>query len=202
MNVALRQKCVKGNALSKRGYCCNLSVGVALNVRSTTNKMCTKNNTHINVARTSNNRVIMACNLWWYWQCQRLNVATSVHEEWSRWSDLVQWPPTMLVKLCALATRAFRSQHYDCNGFTKHTTPRKIESMEFVAPKQKPLLRGEKKLNVSWKVVASHRTVSISESINRSNHVCSLTLSERMLCKCVMFIWSWALLWEYKRNFP
>jgi len=42
---------------------CNLSVGVALNVRFTTNGMCVKNNTHIYVARTSNNRVIAACDL-------------------------------------------------------------------------------------------------------------------------------------------
>ena len=41
-----------------RGCCCNLSVGVALNARITTNGMCAKNNTHIHVARTSNNRVI------------------------------------------------------------------------------------------------------------------------------------------------
>ena len=39
------------------------SVCVALNVRFTTNGMCSKNNTHIYVARTSNNRVIsiVAC---------------------------------------------------------------------------------------------------------------------------------------------
>jgi len=41
----------------KRGCCCNLSVGVVLNVRFITNGMCGKNNT--NVARTSNNRVIL-----------------------------------------------------------------------------------------------------------------------------------------------
>jgi len=37
----------------KDEYCCNLSVGVALNVRFTTNGMCAKNNTHTYVARTS-----------------------------------------------------------------------------------------------------------------------------------------------------
>jgi len=47
-----------------RGCCCNLSVGVALNVWFTANGMCAKNNTHIYVARTSNNRVIMACDLY------------------------------------------------------------------------------------------------------------------------------------------
>ena len=45
---------------------CNLSVGVALNVRFTTNGMCVKNNTQIYVARTSNNRVIAA----WNYLCQ------------------------------------------------------------------------------------------------------------------------------------
>ena len=45
-------------------YCSNLSAGVALNARFTTNGMCAKNNTHIYVARTSNNRVIVACDLY------------------------------------------------------------------------------------------------------------------------------------------
>ena len=62
--------------------CCNLSVGVTLNVRFTTNGMCAKNNTHIYVARTSNNRVIM------------ISTVACCHS----------------VKLCALAARAFRSQ--------------------------------------------------------------------------------------------
>jgi len=43
-------------------YCCNLSVGVALNVRFTTNGMCA-NNTRIYMARTSNNRVIASGDL-------------------------------------------------------------------------------------------------------------------------------------------
>jgi len=51
---------------------------------------------HIYVARTSNNRVIVVCNLWW---CERLNVMTGVREEWSRWSDLGEWPVIMLVNL-------------------------------------------------------------------------------------------------------
>ena len=45
------------------GGCCKLSVRVALNVRFTTNGICAKNHTHIYVARTSNNRMIMACDL-------------------------------------------------------------------------------------------------------------------------------------------
>jgi len=44
-------------------YCCNLSVGVALNVRFITNGMSAKTNTQMYVGRTSNNRVIMACDL-------------------------------------------------------------------------------------------------------------------------------------------
>jgi len=38
-------------------WCCNLSAGVTLHVRFTANGMCAKNNIHINVVRTSNNRV-------------------------------------------------------------------------------------------------------------------------------------------------
>jgi len=47
----------------KRASNCNLSIGVATNVRFTTNGMCAKNNTHIYEARTSNNRVIAARDL-------------------------------------------------------------------------------------------------------------------------------------------
>jgi len=46
-----------------RVQCCNLLVGIVLNVRFTTNAMCAKNTTHIYVVRTSNIRVIMACDL-------------------------------------------------------------------------------------------------------------------------------------------
>jgi len=42
-------------------YCCNLSPGVALNARFTTNGMCAKNNTHMYVARTNNNRSDLCC---------------------------------------------------------------------------------------------------------------------------------------------
>ena len=55
--------------------CCNLSVGVALNVRFTTNGMFAKNNSHIYVARTNNSRVILVSDLqqclwtWWTVDC-------------------------------------------------------------------------------------------------------------------------------------
>jgi len=39
-------------------FCCNLSIGVALNLRFTTNGMCAKNNIAIYMARTSTNGVI------------------------------------------------------------------------------------------------------------------------------------------------
>jgi len=56
------------------GCCCNLSVGVVLNAQFTGNRMCAKNNTHIYVAWTANNRVIMACDLYCCWlpQCEAL----------------------------------------------------------------------------------------------------------------------------------
>ena len=59
--------------------CCNLSVDVALNVRFTTNGMCAKNNNVIYLARTSNNRVIMACDLYCCLlpQCEALRTCRS-----------------------------------------------------------------------------------------------------------------------------
>jgi len=51
-------------SVSTHWACCNLSVGVAFNVRFTTNGMCAKNNTHIYMARTSKNSVLMACDLY------------------------------------------------------------------------------------------------------------------------------------------
>jgi len=42
--------------VKRRGCCCNLSGGVALNVWFTTNRMCMKNNTTTYVARTSNSK--------------------------------------------------------------------------------------------------------------------------------------------------
>ena len=67
-----------------RDCCCNLLglVGVALNVRFTTNGMCAKNNIHIYVAWTSNNIidiVIMACDLYCCLlpQCEALHTCRS-----------------------------------------------------------------------------------------------------------------------------
>ena len=48
----------------KNSCYCKLLVGVALNARFTTNGMCVKNNANIYVARTSNNRVIAARDLY------------------------------------------------------------------------------------------------------------------------------------------
>jgi len=50
--------------VKKKGRCCYLPDGVALNMWFTKNGMCVKNNTHLYVVRTSNNRVIMACDLY------------------------------------------------------------------------------------------------------------------------------------------
>ena len=57
-NVRSVQSIVK-----RRGCCCNLSIGVLLNARFTTNGMCARNNTPIYVVQTSNIKVIMACDL-------------------------------------------------------------------------------------------------------------------------------------------
>jgi len=51
-------------SLRIEGYYCNLSVGIALNVRFTTNGMCVKMNTYIYVTRTSNKRVISSGHLY------------------------------------------------------------------------------------------------------------------------------------------
>ena len=62
-------------------WCCNLSGGVALNVWFTTNGICVKNSTihTVYVARTSNNRVIMACefNCCLLPQCEALRTCRS-----------------------------------------------------------------------------------------------------------------------------
>jgi len=50
--------------VKRRGCCCNLSGSIALIVWFTTNGMCAKNNTHIYVARISNNRVISSDDLY------------------------------------------------------------------------------------------------------------------------------------------
>ena len=65
--------------------CCNLSVGVALNVWFTTNGMCAKNNTHIYLWRE---QAIIE----WLWHV--ISIVACRHS----------------LKLCALAARAFRSQ--------------------------------------------------------------------------------------------
>ena len=48
-------------------FCLNVatSVSVALNVRFTTNGICMKTNTHIYVAQTSNNKMILTNWSWW-----------------------------------------------------------------------------------------------------------------------------------------
>ena len=46
---------------------------------------------YIHVARTSNNRVIVACNLWWYKRCQRLKVTIAYAK-----SDLGLWTLLLL----------------------------------------------------------------------------------------------------------
>ena len=55
-------------------YCCNLSIGVVSNLQFTTNRMCMKNNTHIYVAQTRNNREIAVHDLYCYLlpQCEAL----------------------------------------------------------------------------------------------------------------------------------
>ena len=58
-----------------RACCCNPSTGVAWNVRFVTNTMRAKNNTHIYVARTSNNRVIVAHDLY----CCMLSQCEALH---------------------------------------------------------------------------------------------------------------------------
>ena len=58
---------------------CNLSVDAAFNVLFTTNRKCAENNTHILMERTSNNRVIMACNFYCYLlpQCEAFRTSRS-----------------------------------------------------------------------------------------------------------------------------
>jgi len=61
-------------------YCCNLSIGIVLNVWFTMNGMCAKNNTHIYVARTrSSNRVILSGDLYCCFlpQCEALRTCHS-----------------------------------------------------------------------------------------------------------------------------
>jgi len=68
-------------------YCCNLSVDVALNVRFTMNGMCVKNNTHMYVVRTSNNRVISLGDLYCCLlpQCEALRTCCSGFPIATKW---------------------------------------------------------------------------------------------------------------------
>jgi len=60
-----QKDCVIGVVRWKRkGCCCNLSVGIALNVRFAMNRMCAKNSTHIYVTWTSNYRLILSVDLY------------------------------------------------------------------------------------------------------------------------------------------
>ena len=66
--------------VKRRGCCCNLSGGVALNVWFTTDGMCLTNNTiHICGANKQYNRVIMACELYCCLlpQCEALRTCRS-----------------------------------------------------------------------------------------------------------------------------
>jgi len=84
----------------RRGCCCNLSGGVALNVWFTTNGMCVKNNTHIHVARTSNDRMISSGELYCCLppQCKTLRasrsgfpIATLVQHLYSAFFQYIVW---------------------------------------------------------------------------------------------------------------
>ena len=81
----LHTKKVRSVRFAVKRCCCNLSVGIALYVRFTTNRMCAKNNTHI-----------------YMWREQ-------VIIEWS-WHVISIVACCRSVKLSALAARAFRSQ--------------------------------------------------------------------------------------------
>jgi len=82
--------------------CCNISVGVALDVLFTTNGMWAKKNSHIYLARKGYNRVIRKTPIYTW------------HEK-----AIIEWSSHVIsivaccysVKLCALAAQAFRSQH-------------------------------------------------------------------------------------------
>jgi len=82
---------------SKNFSCCNLSAGVAQNARFTTNGMCAKNNTHINVERTSNNRVIAASDLYCCLlpQCEALRTCRSGFPIATKWccDQVPLWSP-------------------------------------------------------------------------------------------------------------
>jgi len=70
-----------------RLFCCTLSVGVVVHVLFTTNGMGAKNNTHTYVARTSNNRVISARDLYCCLlpQCKALRTCRSAFTMGTVW---------------------------------------------------------------------------------------------------------------------
>ena len=101
--------------VKRRGRCCNLSIGFALNVQFTTNGMCVKNNTHIQ--HMWHKQAIKE----WSWhvisgntnKCEQLYVAIayakSVH---GMWFWLLLLPQC---EVCALVAQAFRlQQHHTC----------------------------------------------------------------------------------------
>jgi len=61
--------------------CFNLSVGVTLNVRFTTNRMCRKSNTRIYAARIRNGRVSIACDLY-CWFCHSVKLCITRDDQY------------------------------------------------------------------------------------------------------------------------
>ena len=80
-----RTYCSRSSGVTEPKDCCNLSAGVALDVRFTTNGMCAKNNTHIYIWRK---QAIIE----WSWHVN--SIVACCHS----------------AKLCAHAARNFRSQ--------------------------------------------------------------------------------------------
>jgi len=73
-----------------KGYCCNLSGGVALIVWFTMNRICVKKNTIIYVARASSSKRDCDVVALPILMCERLNATTSVRKERLRaWSLLL-----------------------------------------------------------------------------------------------------------------
>jgi len=83
----------------RRGRCCNLSVGVALKVRFSTNGMCAMSNTQTYVTWTSNNRVISSGDLNYCLlpQCEALHTC--------RWSFLITTQEIYFLVFCMSNTR-------------------------------------------------------------------------------------------------
>ena len=74
-------------------HCCKLTVGVALNMRYTTNGICAKNNTKNYGAWRSNHRVIMACDLYCRLlpQCEALRTCHSDFPIATKWCCDRMW---------------------------------------------------------------------------------------------------------------